>query len=189
MPAFVGGALTSLAQDIGGAVILNAHPSVSGIASGDLRSGSTGWNNSCRSRLTVARPTDDTGKPLLGSDERVITRRKANAASAGDSFTVSWQDGVFVRPGGNISSSDRKEQAEAAFLAGLAAIRDKGLHLSNNNLSSKTYAPRILAKTPQGRDFKLPELREAMDNLLKRGVIETVGYRENSRDHQELVAA
>jgi len=39
---YVGSLLTKLAQEIDGAVLLNAHPSVSGIANGDLRSGSTG---------------------------------------------------------------------------------------------------------------------------------------------------
>jgi RecA-family ATPase len=34
---FVGTILTSLAQDIDGSVLLNAHPSMTGLANGDLR--------------------------------------------------------------------------------------------------------------------------------------------------------
>jgi hypothetical protein len=95
--AFVGAALTGLAQDINGAVLLNAHPSLSGIASGDLRSGSTAWNNSCRSRWALTRPTDDAGKPDLRSPERILTRQKANAASSGDTVNMRWEGWRFRR--------------------------------------------------------------------------------------------
>jgi hypothetical protein len=41
-------ALTQMACEIGGAVVLLAHPSRSGLQGGDYSGGSTGWNNGVR---------------------------------------------------------------------------------------------------------------------------------------------
>jgi len=189
--AFVGAALTGLAQAINGAVLLNAHPSVSGIASGDLRSGSTGWNNSCRSRWSLARPVDEGGRPILDSPQRVLTRRKANAASSGDTVTMQWHEGVFIVPDdakGSVTPSARKDDAEQAFLAALRAKTERGLQVSQNNRAGN-YAPRILKATPEGADFKEKELAEAMNNLLARGRIRTETYRHDSKVREGLVEA
>jgi hypothetical protein len=188
--AFVGGMLTGLAQDIDGAVVLNAHPSKSGLSSGDLTSGSTGWNNSCRSRLTLARPTDQAGRPILDSPERVLTRWKANGAAAGEIIPLRWEHGVFVRPGGvsGASGGARKNAAEAAFMDGMRAQAGDGINLSATK-AARNYAPKVLAITPEGADFKMPELVEAMQNLLKRGVVKQETYRQNSRDYVRIVVA
>jgi hypothetical protein len=141
-----------LAQDIDGSVLLNAHPSLSGIASGDGRSGSTAWNNSCRSRWSLTRPEDAEGKPILDSPERILTRRKANAASTGDAITMEWIDGVFVVPEKyTAGSGSRKDQAEAVFLAALDAKRRAGLHVSAKSRAGN-YAPKVFHDAPEGRD-------------------------------------
>jgi RecA-family ATPase len=158
---FVGTALTRLARDIDGSVLLNAHPSLSGIASGDIRSGSTAWNNSCRSRWSLTRPQDAEGKPILDSPERILTRRKANAASTGDAITMEWRDGVFVIPEKfSVGTGQRKDQAEGAFLAALEAKKRNGLHVSQNNRAGN-FAPKVLHATPQARDFSAKELVSA----------------------------
>lgn len=137
------GALTRLARDIDGSVLLNAHPSNSGMASGDNRSGSTAWNNSCRSRWSLTRPQDPDGKPILDSPERILTRRKANMASTGDEITMEWRDGVFLVPEKyTAGSGSRKDQAEAAFLAALDASIRAGLHVSQNSHAGN-YAPKF----------------------------------------------
>ncbi len=53
------GLLNRLALEINGAVLLNAHPSRTGLNTGNLDGGSTGWNNSVRSRWSLARPAGD----------------------------------------------------------------------------------------------------------------------------------
>jgi len=172
---FVGSLLTRLAHDIDGAVLLNAHPSVSGIANGDLRSGSTGWNNSCRSRWAMSRPEGEDGKPQLDSSDRVLTRRKSNAAAAGESIAMTWQDGVFVvqqAPGG-MGAGSRKDAAEAAFLAALRASPRP----ASSDIRASNYAPRMFYATPHAADFRIPEIAEAMRNLMGRGCIVQVEYR------------
>ncbi len=50
------------------------------------------------------------------SPERILTRRKANAASTGDTVTMEWRDGVFLVPATyTAGSGSRKDQAGAAF--------------------------------------------------------------------------
>jgi RecA-family ATPase len=186
---FVGNFLTKLAQDIDGAVLLNAHPSLTGLTSGDLRSGSTAWNNSCRSRWGLARPEGDDGKPVLDSLERILTRRKANAATTGDAITMEWRDGVFaVQQQFTAGTGHRKDQAESAFLAALEAKTGAGAHVSANSRAGN-YAPKVLYNTPQARDFSKRELVEAMGNLLKRGCLRTQSYKHNYETHEELVRA
>lgn len=63
-------------------VLLLGHPSVAGKASGSGYSGSTAWNNAVRSRLYLTRPEEG------ASDERILTRGKANYAKSGDETAV-----------------------------------------------------------------------------------------------------
>lgn len=191
--AFVGGALTKLAKDIDGAVLLNAHPSLSGIANGDLRSGSTAWNNSCRSRWALTRPvtTDDKGKEavVLDSPERTLTRRKANAATSGDTIGLTWCDGVFIAPAGNsFGAGVRKDAAEMAFLAALRAKLADGMRVSQSTKAGN-YAPKVLRATPQGADFTQKELADAMGALLTRGAIKSEPYKRNYQFFDGLVEA
>lgn len=172
---FVGSLLTGLAQDIDGAVLLNAHPSLSGIGNGDLRSGSTGWNNSARSRWAMTRPDGEDGKPQLDSKDRVLTRRKSNAAAAGETIALTWQDGAFVSKAGGMGAGSRKDAAEAAFLEALrASPRPAGAETRASN-----YAPRMFHMTPHGADFSIPELAEAMRNMLSRGVLIIEEYKRD----------
>lgn len=72
-------------------VLLLGHPSVGGKADGRGFSGSTAWNAAVRSRLYLTRPEDGP------SDERVLTRGKANYAKSGDETAVRlfYADGVL----------------------------------------------------------------------------------------------
>jgi hypothetical protein len=181
---FVGTYLTKLAQDIDGAVLLNAHPSLSGMSSGNMTSGSTAWNGSARSRWAITRPEGEDGKPKLDSPERVITRRKSNGAAAGATITMEWVDGVFKVPGWVMTgqSGARKDNAEAAFLNALRASPRPVI----DNKQAGNYAPRVFYATPQARDFNPAELAEAMRNLLSRGVIEVREYTQNYRTAYQL---
>jgi RecA-family ATPase len=186
---FIGSALTGLAQDIDGAVLLNAHPSLSGINSTDLRSGSTGWSNSARSRLALTRPVGADGKPALDSPDRSLTRQKANGASAGEIINLRWQDGVLICPNeaAGYSARGRKDAAEQALLAGIRTRMKEGKHSSANPQVYKNYAPMVINLSPEGCEFRKAELKEAMENLLRRGSIKVEPYRKNSQDHEHLI--
>jgi hypothetical protein len=63
-------------------VLLLGHPSVGGKADGRGFSGSTAWNNAVRARLYLTRPEDG------DTNDRVLTRGKANYAASGDSTAI-----------------------------------------------------------------------------------------------------
>jgi RecA-family ATPase len=65
--------LRALAIEFDCVVLLLAHPSLSGMASGAGTSGNTAWNNSVQSRLYLVTSSDD-----LDPDGRVLQTIKAN---------------------------------------------------------------------------------------------------------------
>lgn len=89
---FVKSALGHFVVKYGVTILLVAHPSLSGMASGSGTSGSTAWNNSVRSRWYLEKP--ETALP----SQRVLTRKKANYASSGDDQNIQlvWESGILT---------------------------------------------------------------------------------------------
>lgn len=89
--------LRRLAIEIQGVVILTQHPSAEGLSSGSGKSGSTGWNNSARSRLylTTQKPKEKGAEPP--PNERLLKTMKNNASAPGGRVDLIWRDGVFER--------------------------------------------------------------------------------------------
>ena len=73
------------------AVLLLAHPSMSGMTTGTGTAGSVTWNAAVRSRLYLTKPDDG------DADERILTRKKANYAASGDetAMRLIFEDGVL----------------------------------------------------------------------------------------------
>jgi hypothetical protein len=71
-------------------ILLLAHPSMAGLASGSGAGGSTGWNNSVRSRWYLQAAEGD-------PNARILTRKKSNYAAAGDDQKIDliWEAGVL----------------------------------------------------------------------------------------------
>lgn len=83
-------ALRQLAIKLQGCVVLTQHPSVEGMKEGSGRSGSTGWNNSARSRLWLTKvPKDETG------NLRSLRTMKMNQGKSGGKIKLRWSQGVF----------------------------------------------------------------------------------------------
>jgi RecA-family ATPase len=90
------GLLRRLAVQHDCVVMLLAHPSLAGMASGSGLSGSTAWNNSARSRLYLRRDTDGTGHEA-DKTVRVLETMKANYGPMGSTIDLRWENGRFVR--------------------------------------------------------------------------------------------
>ena len=88
-------ALRRLAIKRQGVVILTQHPSVEGLSSGTGRSGSTGWNNSVRSRLYLTMPKKKAGEDEAPSNDRLLRTMKNNYGKFGGKIAVTWKAGVF----------------------------------------------------------------------------------------------
>jgi len=86
--------LRRLAIELQGAVILTAHPSNEGMASGSGISGNRAWNNSVRSRLYL---TKDGKKDEGDKNVRWLKTVKANYGPSGGRIKLRWTQGVFIR--------------------------------------------------------------------------------------------
>jgi RecA-family ATPase len=162
------------------AVVLIAHPSLSGINTGSGLSGSTDWHNGPRARLYFERPKDKDGK-TFDDDLRILTVKKVQYAREGTVFRLRWRDGVFVyesREGGAATLLDRAAtaaRAETVFLALLQAFEDQGRRVSPNR--GPNYAPAVFERDADAEGVASNAFAGAMGRLLKanRIHVETVG--------------
>jgi RecA-family ATPase len=83
-------AMTALARDTNGAVVVAAHPSLTGLDRGSGTSGSTGWNNAVRSRLYLTKPEG------AGDDVRALRVVKSNYGRTGRTILLERKHGVLV---------------------------------------------------------------------------------------------
>lgn len=87
--------LEVIARETGGAVIILAHPGVSGMASGSGISGSTAWRNAVRSVVYMRRPTVEEASGPEARDLRIVERLKGNFAPSGAELRVAYYQGQF----------------------------------------------------------------------------------------------
>lgn len=160
------GMLRKIALEIDGAVVLLAHPSLSGLNSGTGNSGSTAWNNAARSRLYLSRPKDDEAD----SDARVLRTMKANYGRVGDEIRIRWKEGVFVTDTGMGNNVVDHLARQKAFLEALRAAKATGRHPSEAK-NSPRYAPRMLATIPSTKGIGVRGLERAMNDLFAAGKI------------------
>lgn len=181
------GLLRNLANEIDGAVILTAHPSVAGQQTGTGLSGSTAWNNSVRSRLYLTRPPAKDGAD--DPDARVLKRMKSNYAGVGDEIKMTWQNGVLVSdtPAGPLDRAVAASRADKQFLEFLAMLNSQG-----ENVTTKpcpTYAPKVMAARFKDRGARRNDLEGAMHRLLNEGKIRVETDGPASRQRSRLVIA
>ena len=186
---FVQRALGSIALRINGAVLLCAHPSRSGLASGEGDSGSTGWNNAFRSRLYLRAPALEDGE-RPDPDARVLERRKANYAGRNDELRLRWRKGIIgpepVEAEGNTPFG--KLAAEVVFLDLVREFEGRGRQLSVSTNASN-YAPRAFAKLPAVNrcGYREGDLRRAMETLFAERKIETAPYGRKGDERRKIV--
>lgn len=169
------------------AVILLAHPSLSGLNSGSGTSGSTGWNNSVRSRLYLERVLSENHEP--NPDVRMLSTKKANYGRTGGEISITWRNGVFVadRTETGLDRMAANGKAERVFLKLLRIFTDQDRHVSPN--PSVTFAPAVFAKHPEAEGVHKRLLATAMETLLQSGRIKVAehGRGASRKQHLELV--
>ena len=192
---FIKVVLGELARQIDGAVLLNAHPSRSGLASGRIDSGSTGWNNSVRARWAMIRPPEVEGeKP--DDAERILVKMKSNYSSRGDEIPLLFREGVLWprgNPGGATSvfaAVAQRRHAEEVFLRLLDSFTKSNRPLSDSSHAGKTkYAPKAFAADP-GRDgCTVQDFARAMSDLFAAGRIINRQYGRTSDVRHRIARA
>ena len=161
------------------AVLLIAHPSLSGMNTGSGLSGSTDWHNGPRARLYFEKPKDNDGK-TFDDDLRTLTVKKVQYAREGAVFRLRRKAGAFVYEGkdGGGAPYDKaaaSAKAERIFLALLTAYDEQGRTVSPNG--GANFAPAIFERDDDADGVKKAAFGRAMGRLFKtnRIHIETVG--------------
>jgi RecA-family ATPase len=161
------GLLRGMALKENAAVILLAHPSLTGLASGSGTSGSTAWNNSVRARLYFE--ADDKDK-----NARLLKFMKSNYGPKGEPMRLIYRNGLFV-PETVAEVQSRVSNAETIFIQLLDAYNNEGR--SVNASPTGNYAPTLFAKDKRTKGISKQALVDAMNALFARGAIcnETFG--------------
>lgn len=169
------------------AVVLLAHPSLSGMSSGSGLSGSTAWNGSVRSRLYLDRVREDGYEP--DPDARRLSTKKANYGPTGEEIALRWQGGVFVAdaPQGGLDRMAASAKAERVFLSLLRQFTAEGRAV--NHAGGRYYAPKVFAEHPKAEGVTKRALLAAMHGLLESGKIAIEKYGSASRETSRLTIA
>lgn len=162
------------------AVVLLAHPSLTGISTGTGASGSTAWNNSVRSRLYFDRIKDGDHEP--DPDARRLKVMKSNYGRTGNEISVAWKGGVFIAQidGGMV---DVDARAERIFLAMIGQLAGQGRYLN------ELHAPKTIADMPGSDGMTKRKLKDAMERLFTSGQIRKREIIENRRPRSVIVIA
>jgi RecA-family ATPase len=173
--------LRGLATDAGAAVVIAAHPSLTGLNTDSGLSGSTAWHNSVRARMYFkAAPGDD-------NTLRVLECRKNNYGPINDAILLRWVNGVYV-PEPRLGSLERmaaEEKIDHLFIKLLRRFTEQGRNVSDK--PSPTFAPKIFAEQPDAKSAKINRnaFAAAMERLFATGkiAIATVGPASHRRSH------
>jgi RecA-family ATPase len=178
--------LQRLAIDADTAVVLLFHPSLSGMSSGRGTSGSTGWNNTMRSRLyfqTLPGTKDDED-----SKKKLLQVMKANRGPTGEKVILEWRNGLFLPPS-TITTVERAAREQAVDTAFMTALRR--LLGQNQDISPGKTSTSSIAKATKGaserKGIRDDELFEAQQRLLDIGQIAIEPYGPASRGAKRLV--
>lgn len=157
-------ALSSLALEIDGAVILVGHPAK---ATDSEYSGSTAWENAVRNRLFLSRPKEAEGNDA--EPRRELSRNKANLAAIGEKIVMTWHAGAFHAERDLGAAESQSAAHEAAFLRCLDRATEQRRNVSHS--PGKNYAPAVFAKMPQAAGIGPKALEAAMGRLFSSGQI------------------
>ena len=155
--------LRGVAIDTGAAVVMSAHPSLTGISTDTGLSGNTGWHNSVRARMYF--------KPAPGDDDalRVLEVKKNNYGPVNEAILLRWRDGVYVVEPGNGTLDRLAAEAEIdhLFMKLLRRFTEQGRNVSDKTGTS--YAPAQFAKQPEAKAGKVTSkaLADAMERLFE----------------------
>lgn len=172
-------------------LVLTSHPSLTGIATGTGRSGSTGWENSVRSRLYfIKAKTEKDEEP--DPDLRVLQVMKSNYGPAGETITLRWSDGLYLPAAAGevqtLAQAEAAAEADGEFMRMLDhSIEKVSLLPKANNYAPKVFSDDIRCKL-RGRQGK-KALADAMGRLLANSTIATAEYGPPSNRRERVVRA
>jgi RecA-family ATPase len=181
------GLIRGMAIAANAAVIIAAHPSLTGINSGSGLSGNTAWHNSVRARAYMkSAKTEDGTEPDKAL--RLIEFMKSNYGPVAEAITVRWKDGVFI-PEPRTGSLERlavEAKADNIFLQLLQRFSCEGRSVGDKH--GHSYAPALFSKEPEATAARLKKdtLAQAMRRLFASKKIHVEQYGRPSRPASKL---
>jgi RecA-family ATPase len=175
--------MRGLAIDAGAAVVIAAHPSLTGITTDSGLSGSTGWHNSVRARMYF--------KPAPGDDTalRVLEVKKNNYGPVNETILLRWRDNVYVvEPGaGTLEQLAAEAEIDHLFIKLLRRFTEQGRNVSDK--PSPSYAPVVFAAEPEAKQGKMDKkaLVGAMARLFAAQKIRVVPFGPASRMRTKII--
>jgi RecA-family ATPase len=176
------GLLRSMAIAGNSAVVVCAHPSLTGINTGTGLSGSTAWHNSVRARAYLHSVTADGVEP--DKTLRQLEFMKSNYSALADTVTLRWKDGVFIpnpKPG-SLEQLAADAKANEAFMALLHKFARQGRRVSPAPTST-AYAPKAF----EGDGLSRAQLEAAMQRLFDAEKIRVEDHGKPSRPSLHIV--
>lgn len=167
------------------AVVVLAHPSMNGIATGTGTGGSVAWSNSVRSRLYLTRIKDDDGNET-DDKARVLKTMKANYAASDKEIPIMWRAGAFVAEVEDFREAP-DEKARRVFLKLLDAMNRQKRHVSPN--VSSTYAPTVFEGHSDREGVRKAAFVRAMESLLADGTVTIAAHGKAGKERQHLERA
>jgi RecA-family ATPase len=179
--------LRGLAIDTNSAVVISAHPSLTGIATDTGLSGSTAWHNSVRARMYFK---------VAADGMRVLEFRKNNYGPVSETIILRWHDGVYIPEPGSLDPDSAEQvlkrleveaKVDEIFLIILRRLAGQGRNVSDKTGTS--YAPAQFAKEPEAKKAKVMSkaLADAMARLFERNKLAIVTEGPPSRPRTKIV--
>lgn len=178
--------LKQLARKHESAILLLAHPSLTGMNTGTGLSGSTDWNNGVRSRLYFQTPKTDTDAPL-NQNLRTLQGMKSNYGERGGKIDLEWKNGLFI-PVTGLSGFDKlaaEQKADDAFITLLKRFNAQGRNAADRKGTS--YTPALFAEEPDNQGFGKKQFEDAMRRLFKDSKIHIVDTGRKSKPSRTLM--
>jgi hypothetical protein len=182
---FVKFALGRLASEIGGTLLITAHPSVAGMASGAGTSGSVQWGTAFRSRIYLHKPELEAGDAKPASSERTLSLPKSNYSASEVNIALYWDDGILA-----VRGDDEHMQVACVelYLKLLDKLSDEGQPVSNNKQATNNYAPSLFARRPENKGvYQKSDFEKAQNELFAEGKIRLQEYGRKGSTHRKII--
>jgi RecA-family ATPase len=183
------GLMRSMAIGANAAVIIAAHPSLTGINSGTGLSGNTAWHNSVRSRAYMRAVKTENG---IEPDQnlRQLEFMKSNYGPIAETVTLRWRNGVFVTEpkAGSLEKLAAEATADEMFLRLLDRYTREGRTVGDKR--GHSYAPAQFAKEAEAKaaGLRSEALADAMRRLFATKKIQVEAYGRPSNPHHRIAA-
>jgi RecA-family ATPase/DNA polymerase I-like protein with 3'-5' exonuclease and polymerase domains len=172
--------LRRIAGVSGGAILLVAQPSLSGIENKSISheglSGTTQWHNAVRARAVMKSVKSEDG----GDGLRRISFHKNQYGPPSTTCYVRYENGLFLPVEGmELGAAERAAKAEELFVMLLKRFTEQCR--SVNHLFGRNYAPTLFAEHPDAKGITKPEFAQAMQRLLDAKIIAVKQWGKPSR--------